>query len=140
MPAVSALKSILWRRPAELDLDPVVHQAFRVQPLGAAGLFQQMDQALLDHPGADSRAHIVGAAPLEDDIVDTLTVQELAQQQARRSAADDPDLCPHGLPSLSPAPRAGLVMKVSLVAVVQATERRLSRFPLASRRGSVQAL
>ena len=44
---------------ADGDLDAVMHQAFAVQPLGDAGLFQQGDRSLLQHAGANASLDIV---------------------------------------------------------------------------------
>lgn len=38
----------------EAQLDPVVHQAFRVHPLANAHLGEQVNCPLLQHPGADT--------------------------------------------------------------------------------------
>ena len=83
-------------RPAEQELDAVVHQPLAVHPLAHAGLVEQVDADLLEDAGADAAEHVLAAHPLDDDVVDPGVVQQLAEQQARGTGADDGDLRPHG--------------------------------------------
>ena len=77
---------------AEGQPDAIVHQALAVHALAHARLVEQVDADLLQHAGADTAEHIVGAALLEHDVVDAGLVQQLAEQQAGRAGADDDDL------------------------------------------------
>jgi hypothetical protein len=80
---------------AKRNLDAVMHEAFLVKPRRNAGLLQQANHALLDHARADSAEHIVRAPVLQNDRVDALLVQKLAEQEPGRPGADDRDLCAH---------------------------------------------
>jgi hypothetical protein len=53
----------------------------------------QIDRALLEHTGSDAFDDVVPAAVLQDDGVDALPVQQVAENPPGRSGADDPDLC-----------------------------------------------
>ncbi len=66
-------------RAAEAEFDALMDQAFRMQALGDARLFQQSYRAVFDQSGADAAQHMVAAAPLENDIVDARGMQQLAQ-------------------------------------------------------------
>jgi hypothetical protein len=58
---------------------------------GADGI-EQLDRALLEHAGANSRQNIGAILALEDDGIDAVHMQQLREQQAGRSGADDGDL------------------------------------------------
>ncbi len=87
-------------RAVEADLDAVVDQPLGMHALADAGLVQEVGHALLDDACPDAAQHIIAAALLQDDVVDALAVEKLAQEQARRARADDPDLGAHGVRSL----------------------------------------
>ncbi len=74
------------------DLDPVMDQALAPQPFAEAGLDQEIDAALLQHAGTDAALDMLAAALLEDDGVDPLALQQVAQQQAGRPGAEYADL------------------------------------------------
>ena len=78
----------------EGDIQPLVAQAFAIQPIADARVAQEIDRALLEHPGAHALDDVILAAILEDDRIDAGEVQQVAQQQARGAGADDCDLCP----------------------------------------------
>ena len=80
----------------EAQVEAVVRQAFGVQPRADAGFVQQVHRHLLQHAGADAAEHVVGAALLDDDVVDAGLVQQRAEQQARGAGADDGNLGAHG--------------------------------------------
>jgi hypothetical protein len=65
----------------EQQLDAVVGQAFLVHALVGTRLLEQIHRHLLQHAGADAAQHIVGAALLDDDVVDARLVEQLPQQQ-----------------------------------------------------------
>ena len=56
----------------------------------------QIDRALLEHAGAHALDDVVPAAVLEDDRVDALEVQQVAEHQPGGAGADDADLCAGG--------------------------------------------
>ena len=90
-------------RPLDADLDAVVHQAFALHTRADARLLEQIDRALLDHAGADAAQHVARRVPLEDDVVDAVLMQQLAQQQSGRARADDRDLRAHVIALLGDA-------------------------------------
>ena len=79
--------SILPRDPAA-----VVDMAFSVHSLPEAGVAQQLDRALFQHPGANALQDMRLALPLEHDAVDPAEVQHVRQEHAGWAAADDRDL------------------------------------------------
>ena len=81
----------------ELQLDPIVRQAFRMEAGRDPGALQQRHGALFEHAGADPGQHVVSAALLDHDGVDTPAVEQATEQQPRRSGTDDGDLRPHGV-------------------------------------------
>ena len=83
-------------RSAERQLDPVVQQSFAMHARAEARLVEQVDRRLLEHAGADAAEHVFAAAALEDDVVDAGVVQQLAEEQARGTCADDRDLGARG--------------------------------------------
>ena len=85
-----------WRTPSTQICVPSCTRPFAVHARADAGLVEQIDRDLLDHAGADAAEHVVAGVPLEDDVVDAGLVQQLAEQQAGRTGADDGDLRPHG--------------------------------------------
>ena len=76
----------------ELELDAVVDEPLAVQPLSRPGGGQEVDDALLDHACADARLDVLAAPVLEDDRVDALQVEQMAEREAGGAGADDPDL------------------------------------------------
>ena len=80
---------------AKQQFDAVVRQAFGAHARIGLGLGQQIHRDLFEHPGADAAQHIVGAALLQDDVVDSCFMQQLSQKQACGAGADDCHLCTH---------------------------------------------
>ena len=78
-------------------LEARVRQALLAQPGVDAGLGQQVHGGLRQHAGADAAEHVFGAALLDDDVGDTVPVQQGAEQQAGRAGADDGHLGAHGV-------------------------------------------
>ena len=78
---------------AEAQLDAVMGQPQPRHALADAGLLEQVDGALLEQAGANSLLDILAAASLEHDRLDAGQVQQVRQHQARRTRADDADLC-----------------------------------------------
>ena len=79
-----------------LQEDPVVLQPLALEPAADAGLDEQVDGALLEHPGPDPRLDVVAGASLDDDAVDACPGEQLRQQQTGGARADDGDLGTHG--------------------------------------------
>ena len=82
------------RAPTKADLHAVVQQPFGMQARGDTGALEHVDRALLEHAGADTAQDVFRAAPLQNERVDALPVQQLPQQQPRGSRAHDDDLRP----------------------------------------------
>ena len=76
-------------RAAEREFDAVMHQALAMRALAGADLIQQRHGAFLEQAGADAAEHVFRALALQDDVVDAVGVQQLPQQQSRRSRAND---------------------------------------------------
>ena len=79
----------------EGQLHALVDQPLAREPVADAGLGQQIDGALLQQAGADAGAQILGVAPLQHHAVDAGEPQQPRQQQPRRPAADNSNLCAH---------------------------------------------
>ena len=79
----------------EQQLDTVMGQAFLIHAGVGTRRLEQVHRDLFKHAGANAAQHVVGAALLEDDVVDASLVQQLAQKQARGARADDGDLSAH---------------------------------------------
>ena len=78
-----------WRDAAECKLDAMMDQAFAMRARAGADLIEQGDRAFFQQAGADAAEHIVRGLALQDDIVDSVGVQQLPEQQACGSRADD---------------------------------------------------
>ena len=68
-----------------------------MRPRAGADLVQQRDGSLLEQACADAAEHVIRALPLQNDIVDAVSVQQLPKQQSGRSGPDDCDFCPQYL-------------------------------------------
>ena len=80
----------------------VMRMAFAVHPLARARVTQHLNGAVFKHAGADALEHIGFRLPLDDDAVDFITMQQMREEQASRTAADDRDLsAAHLLPPLA---------------------------------------
>ena len=79
---------------AKGDPNTGVDFALRVKTIRDPGLGQQIDQALFENARPDAAEHVLPAAPFDDDTVDVVKLQELRQQEPRRSAADNGYLGP----------------------------------------------
>src|SRR5918995_1080837 len=80
----------------DLQLDPVVDEAFPSEALSHADLLQQVDGALLEHPGPDAALDVLAGSVLENDRVDPPEVEEVSEDEAGGPGADDADLRPLG--------------------------------------------
>jgi len=70
--------------PIESQRNAGMRQAFGMQPCGSAGLFQQFDRALFEHPCPHAAKHMLAARAFENDRLDADAGQKLAKQQAGR--------------------------------------------------------
>jgi len=66
-------------RAVDADLYALVDETIGMHPHADAGLVQQINRDLFDNAGAYAAEHMVGGLPLQDDIVDAPTLQELAE-------------------------------------------------------------
>ena len=73
-----------------------MNQALKLQPRADTGIVQQIDAALLQHARPNAMLDIVASTILDHRRFDPLPLQQMSQQQAGRSGADDPDLGAHG--------------------------------------------
>ena len=81
----------------EGELDAVMDQAFAVRARAGADLVQQGHRSLFQQAGADAAEHVVRRLALQNDVVDSVSVKQLPQQQSRRPCANDCYFCPQYL-------------------------------------------
>jgi hypothetical protein len=77
----------------------VVDEPLALKPLSDSGLHERVDTALLEHARTNPVLDVLAAAILEHDRLDSLQVQEVREQEARRTGADDADLRAHAPPT-----------------------------------------
>jgi len=73
------------------DLDALVHEAFFMHAGPGASLVEKIYRGLFDDAGTDAVEHVFAGLPFQDDVIDAVLVQELAEQQSRWAGADDGD-------------------------------------------------
>ena len=73
----------------------VMDKAFFLHPFAYTGLVHHLDHAGFQNACTDAAQHIILGLAFEDDRVDALSVQKLAQKQAGWPAADNGDLSAH---------------------------------------------
>ena len=78
----------------ELQLDASVHEPFARHPLPHACLDEEIDDALLEHPGPNPGLDVLAAPVLQDHRLDALQMQQLGERQACGPRADDRNLRP----------------------------------------------
>ena len=76
-------------RVVEAQVDTAMAQPLTVHALPYARFPEDLHGALLEDARADPRLHVLPATGFQDHRLDPLTVQELAEQQARRTGTDD---------------------------------------------------
>src|SRR4051812_38288391 len=64
-------------RAAESQLDALMDQALAVGACARAYFIEQRDGALFEQPGADAAEHILRRLALDDDIVDSVSLEQL---------------------------------------------------------------
>jgi hypothetical protein len=62
-----------------------------------ASLVEKIYGDLFDDAGTDAAEHVFAGLPFQDDVIDAVLVQELAEQQSRWAGADDGDLGSHAV-------------------------------------------
>ena len=76
-------------RAFECEVNPVVAQALAVEAIGHPHLVQQVDRALFEHAGADPLDHVVAIVTLDDDRIDPVQMEQVPEDQAGGTRADD---------------------------------------------------
>ena len=62
-----------------------MHETLAVHPLPHPRLAQHLGAALLEHPGADARLHILATSCFDDHRVHAVSMEQMAEQQPRRT-------------------------------------------------------
>ncbi len=78
---------------SEGDGDAAVDEALAQHPLAEPGVAQHPGGAELEDPGPYPLHDVLPRLALEDDALDAPEVEQMGEQQTRRSAADDHHLC-----------------------------------------------
>jgi hypothetical protein len=63
----------------DADLHALVDEAVGMHPLADASFVQQIHRDLFDNAGAHAAEHMIGGLPLQNDIVDASTLEELTE-------------------------------------------------------------
>ena len=82
----------------EAQLDAMMREALRVQAVRHPRLGQRIDAALFQQPRAHALLDIAARARLQHHGLDARQMQQMRQQQPRRTRADDADLGAHEFP------------------------------------------
>ncbi len=82
----------------EGEFDAAMHQALAVGAAARTGFIEQCHCALFQEAGPDASEHIIRRLPFQDDVVDSIGVKQLSEQQSRRPCANDCYFCPQYLP------------------------------------------
>ena len=67
--------------PAKGEFDAVMDQALLVGAGAHTDLVEQRHRSFLEQPGADAAEYVIGGLAFQDDVVDFVAMQQLAQQQ-----------------------------------------------------------
>ena len=84
-------------RAAKGQFDAMVNQALAVRARAGADLVEQRHRAFFKQARTDAAEHVIRRLPFQDDVVDSVSVQQLPEQQSRRPRTDDCDFCPQTL-------------------------------------------
>src|ERR1700722_9894643 len=84
-------------RAAEGELDAMVEQALAVCALAGTDLIEQVHRSFFQQAGADAAKHVIRRLAFQDDVVDSVGVKQLSQQQSRWPCTDDGYFCPQCL-------------------------------------------
>ncbi len=79
----------------DTNLHALVDEAVGVHPSADAGLVQKIHRDLFDDAGAHAAQHVLRGLPFKDDVGNAVFVQQLPQQQAGRTGANNDDLSSH---------------------------------------------
>ena len=80
----------------EAQVHAVVRQALAPQAVADAGGDQQVLDAVFQHAGADAVFHVLARAGFQHHRLDAAQVQQVGEQQAGGTGADDANLGAHG--------------------------------------------
>src|SRR5215831_11701047 len=97
-------------RPVDADLHALMDETIGMHAPADTGFIQQIHRDLFDNAGAHAAEYVVGGLPLQDDIVDASTLQELAEEQPGRTGADNDDLSSHFRQNTTRLGAAGLIV------------------------------
>jgi hypothetical protein len=84
-------------RPAHTTLHAVVNVALAIHPPRQPVRAQHIDGGLLEYARPDARENVVAAVLLQHHARNAVAMQDLGQQQAGGTAADDGNLGSHRL-------------------------------------------
>src|ERR1700754_4746653 len=76
-------------RSAEGELDAMMYQALATGARPGTDFVEQVDRSLFKQAGANAAEHIVRRLSLQNDVVDSVAVKQLPEQQSRRSRTND---------------------------------------------------
>src|SRR5437762_4651308 len=82
-------------RAIEAQLDAVMCQALALQTRANAGLHQQVDGALLQNAGANTRLDVVSGADFQNNGFDSLQLEKMGERQTGGTRSDNADLRAH---------------------------------------------
>jgi hypothetical protein len=76
-------------RASKGKLDAMVDQALAVCALAGTDLIEQVHRSFIQQAGADAAEHVIRRLAFQDDVVDSVRVKQLSQQQFRWTRAYD---------------------------------------------------
>jgi hypothetical protein len=76
----------------EAKLDTVVHEAFALHPLARPRVFDQFGDPVFDHARSNALLDVLATATFKDDVVDSFSLEQMPQEQARGTGTDDDHL------------------------------------------------
>jgi hypothetical protein len=76
----------------EAQLDPVMNQTFAAHASANSGFVEQIHRALLENACPDPLLDMFAGLRLDDDGADALEVEQMGENEARRSGSKDADL------------------------------------------------
>jgi len=77
------------RHAVETKLDTVMDEPLSAHPRTHAGFLEEVGNAVFDDARSNPLLHVVEAPGFQDDGVDALALEEVAEQEPRRTGADD---------------------------------------------------
>ena len=92
---VSALNDNAMALAVDANLHAVVDKAVTVHARADARFVEEVHCHLFDHAGADAAEHVFAGVSLDNDVVDAVALEKLAEQQSGRPGADNGDLSAH---------------------------------------------